>query len=80
MKHRLIYLLSLLIVLSCEDTTPIRDNPLDDESGDYVSPTITLLVEISDGDTLFSETLTVGWEGNELVSEFRYKLDVFDWT
>ena len=80
MKHRLIYLLSLLFVLSCEDTISIRDNPLDDESGDYVSPTITLLVEISDGDTLFSETLTVGWEGNELVSEFRYKLDVFDWT
>jgi len=38
MKHRLIYLLSLLFVLSCEDTTPIRENPLDEEGGDYIAP------------------------------------------
>ena len=34
MKYRLIYLLSLLFVFSCEDTTPTRENPLDEEGGD----------------------------------------------
>ena len=53
---------------------------MDDESGDYVEPTILLISDISDGDTLYTENLTILWEGNELVSEFRYKLDMFDWT
>ena len=29
-------LLCAVIYFSCEESTPIRDNPLDDESGDYV--------------------------------------------
>ena len=79
MKYRLIYLLSLLFVLSCEDTTPTRDNPLDEEGGDYIAPIIGLL-DIVDGDTLYTEAIEFTWEGNELVTEFRYKYDSFDWT
>jgi hypothetical protein len=79
MKYRLIYLLSLLFVLSCEDTTPIRDNPLDEEGGDYIAPIVGLL-DIVDGDTLYSEAVEFTWEGNELVTEYRYKYDSFDWT
>ena len=79
MKHRLIYLLSLLFVLSCEDTTPIRDNPLDEEGGDYIAPICSLL-DIVDGDILYSEAVEFTWEGNELVTEYRYKYDSFDWT
>ena len=79
MKYRLIYLLSLLFVLSCEDTTPTRDNPLDEEGGDYIAPIIGLL-DIVDGDILYSEVIEFTWEGNELVTEFRYKYDSFDWT
>ena len=79
MKLRLIYLLSLLLVLSCEDTAPIRDNPLDDEGEDFIAPTIALL-DIVDGDTLYSEAVEITWEGNELVTEYRYKYDSFDWT
>ena len=79
MKFRSIYLFILLFALSCEDTTPIRDNPLDDEGGDYTPPTISLL-DIVDGDTLYSESVEFIWEGNELVTDFRYKFDSFDWT
>ena len=79
MKYRLIYLLSLLFVLSCEDTTPTRDNPLDEEGGDYIAPLIGLL-DIVDGDILYSESIEFTWEGNELVTEYRYKYDSFDWT
>tara|TARA_Y100000768_G_C23926041_1_gene657582 strand:- start:226 stop:1017 length:792 start_codon:yes stop_codon:yes gene_type:complete len=79
MKIRLLYLIVLLFAFNCEDTIPIRDNPLDDEGGDYVAPTISL-IDIFDGDTLYSESIEFIWEGNELVTEFRYKLDSFSWT
>jgi len=79
MKLRSIYLFILLFALNCEDTVPVRDNPLDDEGGDYISPTISLL-DIVDGDTLYSESVEFTWEGNELVADFRYKLDSFGWT
>ena len=53
---------------------------MDEESGYYTSPTISLLTDLNNGDTIYSETLAITWEGNELVSEFRFKLDEFDWT
>ena len=76
---RSLYLIFLLFAFNCEDTVPVRDNPLDDEGTDYVAPTISLM-DINDGDTLYSETYEFTWEGNELVADFRYKLDSFDWT
>ena len=79
MKYRLIYLFTLFFVLSCEDTTPTRDNPLDEEGGEYIAPIIGLL-DIVDGDILYSESIEFTWEGNELVTEYRYKYDSFDWT
>ena len=79
MRIKTLYLITLLFVFNCEDTAPIRDNPLDDEGGDYVAPTISL-IDIVDGDTLYSESIEFFWEGNELVVEFRYKLDSFSWT
>ncbi len=54
MKHRLIYLLSLLFVLSFEDTTPILYNLLVEEGSNYISPIVGLL-DIVDGDILYSE-------------------------
>ena len=79
MRFRLIHLLVLFFSLSCEDTTPIRDNPLDEEGGNYIPPSISLL-DIVDGDTLYVEAVEFTWEGNELVAEYRYKLDSFSWT
>ena len=79
MNKRFLYLLTFIFLLSCEDNIPARDNPLDDKSEDYIAPIINLLTDIADGDTLFSESFLLEYEGNELVSEFRYKLDNFDW-
>ena len=80
MITRLPYLVFIILLfLSCEDTVPIRDNPLDEDGGEYIPPIISLK-DISDGDTLYSESIEFIWEGNELVTEFRYKLDSFSWT
>ena len=73
MKHRLIYLLSLLFVLSCEDTTPIRDNPLDEEGGDYIAPIVGLL-DIVDGDILYSESIEFG---EKAIAKFNELIDIF---
>ena len=59
-----IFLALVLIAFSCEDTNPIRDNPLDDESGVYTGPTINLLTDIANGDTLYSESFTISFVGN----------------
>jgi hypothetical protein len=45
---------------------------LDEDGGDYVSPIVNLL-DIANGDTLFSETIQINLSGNDLVSEYRYK-------
>ena len=66
MMMRTIYFIILLFLFSCEQNTPIRDNPLDEESGYYTSPTISLLTDLNNGDTIYSETLVIS---NELVSE-----------
>ena len=80
MMYRLTYLVFIILLFfSCEDTVPLRDNPLDEDGGEYIPPTISLM-DISDGDTLYSESIEFIWEGNELVAEFRYKLDSFVWT
>ena len=70
----------IILVLSCEDVAPTQDNPLDPGNEDYVEPTITFVGDISNGDTIYSESITLGWDGNELVTEYRYKLDEFPWA
>ena len=72
--------LPIILVLSCEDVAPTQDNPLDPGNEDYVEPTITFVGDISNGDTIYSESITLGWDGNELVTEYRYKLDEFPWA
>ena len=38
------------------------------------------LLDLVDGDILYSEAVEFIWEWNELVTEQRYKYDSFDWT
>ena len=76
-----IYILNIILFLlffSCQDATAVRENPLDEDGGDYMSPIINL-TDIVDGDTLFTETIQINLSGNELVSEYRYKIDSYDW-
>ena len=71
--------LLFVFLLSCEEVEVEKDNPLDPGGGDYEIPTISLST-ISDGDIVYSESITLELSGNELVSEYRYKLDQFNWT
>ena len=80
MIRKLLPYLVIYFFYSCEDNIPVRDNPLDDESVNYISPTIELLTELSVNDTIYTESLTLQYAGNELVSEFRFKQDDFEWT
>ena len=82
MKRLFTYVLFLFILffLSCEDVTPVQDNPLDPGNEDYVEPTIAFVSELNNGDIISAETLSLAWQGNELVTEYRYKLDSFPWT
>lgn len=79
-KNFLFTFISIILVLSCENVVPTQDNPLDPGNEDYVEPTIAFASELSDGDIISTETLSIAWEGNQLVTEYRYKLDSFSWT
>jgi hypothetical protein len=79
MKIYILYIISFLLFFSCEDATAVRENPLDEEGGDYIIPIIDLS-DITEGDTLFSETIQFNLSGNELVSEYRYKYDSYGWV
>ena len=68
-----------MIFFSCEDVQVEKDNPLDPDGGEYESPIINLSA-LSEGDTIFSESINLVLDGNDLVSEYRYKLDQFDWS
>ena len=74
-------MLGMLIItlFSCEDIAPEKDNPLDPGNEDYVEPIVTLLSSLNNGDTINIESLSIEIEGNNLVSEFRYKLDSLAW-
>ena len=55
MIRKLLPYLVIYFFYSCEDNIPVRDNPLDDESVNYISPTIELLTELSVNDTIYTE-------------------------
>ena len=82
MKIIIQYIISIssLLIFSCESIDPIRDNPLDDEGDNYVAPVVVLLSDVAEGDTLYSSSIEFMWEGNELVTEYRYQYDTFTWS
>ena len=75
-----IFIIMSLFLLSCEKIEPIRDNPLDDEGENYIAPNVVLLSNIAEGDTLYASSIEFIWEGNELVTEYRYQYDSFTWS
>ena len=78
-NYSLVIYIILMIFFSCEDVQVEKDNPLDPDGGEYEAPTINLST-LSEGDTLFSESINLVLDGNDLVSEYRFKLDQFDWS
>ena len=77
---RLFFFLFFLFVFSCEDVAPTKDNPLDTGGEDYVAPTVVIVSDLTNGDIISSETVSLSLQGNELVTDYRYKLDSFPWT
>ena len=72
---------SLLLFLSCDEALLI--NPLDEESAEYVEPETTITVTDLDGSTLNTSTVTIDFEGNDLVIEYAYSLnggEYSEWT
>ena len=67
-NYSLFIYIILMILFSCEDVQVEKDNPLDPDGGEYESPTINLS-ELSEGDTIFSESINLVLDGNDLVSE-----------
>ena len=73
--------LSLLLFLSCDPE--LLQNPLDEESSEYVEPETTITITDLDGSTLDTSSVTIIFEGNDLVIEYSYNLDstgYSDWS
>ena len=67
-------LLILLLIFSCEDA--LEYNPLDPENNtDYVAPETFLTMDGLEGSVLDTSTVTVTWQGNDLVTEYSYSLN-----
>ena len=67
-------LLILLLVFSCKDA--LEYNPLDpDNNPDYVAPETFLTMDGLEGSVLDTSTVTVTWQGNDLVTEYSYSLN-----
>ena len=65
--------LSLLLFLSCDAELVI--NPLDEDSTEYVEPETTITITDLDGSTLDTPSVTITFEGNDLVVEYAYSLN-----
>lgn len=71
-------LLTLLVFfIGCETFDVVADNPLDPSNPDYVKPTISILSP-SDQQTINTDKVKIILQGNELVSEYRYKIVTTD--
>ena len=79
MSRRLFILIGLLFIWTCEDVPIVQDNPLDDDNPDYTPPSISFTSGPSEGQTIPDSDITFSWEGNELVTEYRSKLDAGTW-
>ena len=71
-------LLTLFVFfIGCETFDVVADNPLDPSNPDYVKPTISILSP-SDQQTINTDKVKIILQGNELVSEYRYKIVTTD--
>ena len=74
--------LSIIIVLlfwSCEEIVVQQDNLLDPGNPEYDPPVITFVSGPGGGETISTSEATFSWEGNDLVSEYRTKINNDSW-
>jgi len=73
-------LLTLLVFfIGCETFDVVADNPLDPfNNPEYQKPEISFKSIINNGDTIFEDSFLFEMLGNELVSEYRYRINSDD--
>ena len=74
------FIFFVFIMFACTSTEPLEDNPLDPDGGEYEVPSVVIVTDIDPWQTITNETFSFFLEGNELVVEYRIRLDNMDWT
>ena len=74
------FIFFVFIMFACTTTEPLEDNPLDPDGGEYEVPSVVIVTDIDPWQTITNETFSFFLEGNELVVEYRIRLDNMDWT
>ena len=69
-----LYLL-IVVFLSCDEVAVIQNNPYDPSNPNYTAPQVNLIAGPTEGSLINTHVVTFQWEGNELVSEYRYNID-----
>ena len=70
------YFFILLFFLGCETFDVVADNPLDPSNPEYELPMVSITT-LNEGEVVTSDKIDVTLQGNENVSEYRYKLKSF---
>lgn len=70
----------VVLTLSCEKIDVARSNPYDPGNPDYIAPQIIITSGPGEGAVVDTHVVTFQWEGNELVTEYRYNYDNLGWS
>ena len=73
-------LLFLLLVASCTKKSSPTSNPLDPDTDDYEVPTVSIIAGFTPESIVNSSVVSIELIGNDLVTDYRYKLDNFSWA
>jgi hypothetical protein len=79
-KINIFLVLIFFIGVSCTKKTSPTSNPLDPDTDDYVPPMVAIQSSVPSGSVVDASQITVELMGNDLVVEFRYRLDDFAWA
>ena len=74
-----LFIVFILLFWSCEEIVVQQDNLLDPGNPEYDPPVITFVSGPGGGETISTSEATFSWEGNDLVSEYRTKINNGSW-
>ena len=73
-----LFIIIVLLFWSCDEVVIEQDNPLDPGNPDFDPPVVTFTSGPQD-ETVYTSEVTFAWEGNDLVSEYRTKINNDPW-
>ena len=74
-----LFIIIVLLFWSCDEVVLEQDNLLDPGNPEYDPPVITFVSGPGGGETISTSEATFSWEGNDLVSEYRTKINNDSW-